>query len=42
MPYKTANDYAEKLVQAGIVRETTGYTRNRIYQSDEIIQAIRD
>jgi hypothetical protein len=40
IPFKTAGQYIEKLVQAGILRETTGYTRNRIFRSDEILRAV--
>jgi Fic family protein len=40
IPFKTAGQYIEKLVQAGILRETTGYARNRIFQADEILQAV--
>lgn len=35
--YKTANEYVEKLVRSGILREITGYSRNRIYQADDIL-----
>jgi Fic family protein len=41
IPFKTARDYFEKLVQAGLLREITGYARNRIYQADEILRAIQ-
>jgi Fic family protein len=40
IPFKTARDYLSKLVQAGVIREITGYARNRIFQSDEILKAI--
>ena len=40
MPFKTARQYIEKLVQAGIVREVTGYTRNQIYRADEVFRAL--
>ena len=40
MPFKTAGQYIEKLVQAGILRETTGYARNRIFRADEILRAV--
>lgn len=40
MPFKTARQYIEKLVQAGIVREVTGYARNQIYRADEIFTAL--
>ena len=41
LPNKTAQDYLEKLEQAGIVREITGYARNRIFQADEIFSIIQ-
>lgn len=40
MPFKTARQYIEKLVQAGIVREVTGYARNQIYRADEVFTAL--
>jgi len=40
MPFKTSRQYIEKLVQAGILREITGYARNQIYRADEIFNAI--
>jgi len=40
IPFKTAGKYIEKLVQAGILRETTGYTRNRIFRADEVLRAV--
>ena len=40
MPFKTSRQYIEKLVQAGILREFTGYARNQIYHADEIFNAI--
>ena len=40
IPFKTAQDYIEKLSRAGVVREITGYARNRIYRSDEILKVI--
>lgn len=40
MPFKTARHYIEKLVQAGIVREVTGYARNQIYRADEVFKAL--
>lgn len=36
MPFKTARQYIEKLVQAGVLREVTGNARNQIYRADEI------
>ena len=41
MPFKTAAHYIDKLERAGILRELTGFARNRIYQADEILQAVR-
>lgn len=40
MPFKTSRQYIEKLVQAGILREVTGYARNQIYRADEIFNVI--
>jgi Fic family protein len=40
MPFKTARQYIEKLVQEGIVREVTGYARNQIYRADEVFTAL--
>jgi hypothetical protein len=40
IPFKTAGQYIEKLVQAGILRETTGYARNRIFRADEISRTV--
>jgi len=30
----------EKLVQSGILKETTGYARKRVFLADEILQAV--
>ncbi len=40
MPFKTARQYIEKLVQAGVLREVTGYARNQIYRADEVFKAL--
>jgi Fic family protein len=40
LPFKTAQAYLAKLVQAGVLREITGFSRNRVFQSDEILQAL--
>ena len=40
MPFKTARQYIDKLVRAGIVREMTGYGRNQIYRADEIFSVL--
>jgi len=41
MPVKTVQDYITVLRNAGIVREITGYARNRIFQADEILKAVQ-
>ena len=41
IPFKTGRDYIEKLKQAGLLREITGYTRNRIFQADEILKEMQ-
>ena len=41
MPFKTAHNYIGKLVQAGLLREVTGYARNRIYQAEEILKSVQ-
>jgi Fic family protein len=41
IPFKTARDYIEKLVLAGVIREITGYARNRIYESNEVLKAVQ-
>jgi Fic family protein len=38
IPFKTAQDYIDKLERSGVLREITGYARNRIYQADEILK----
>jgi len=40
IPFKSAGEYIEKLVKAGILRETTGYARNRVFRANEIFQAL--
>lgn len=42
IPFKTAGDYLDRLVQAGVLRETTGHSRNRIFQSDEILTLLQE
>jgi Fic family protein len=41
IPFKTAQAYLMKLVQAGVLREITGYSRNRIFQADEILRVLQ-
>jgi Fic family protein len=40
MPYVAAKRYVDKLVAAGILKETTGYARNRVFMAQEIFQAL--
>ena len=40
IPFKSAGEYIEKLEEAGILQETTGYARNRIFRAHEIFQAL--
>ena len=42
MPFKTARQYIEKLVKAGILREVTGNARNQIYRADEVFGALEN
>jgi Fic family protein len=42
IPYVAAKRYVEKLVDAGVLRETTGYARNRIFQASEIFKALEN
>ena len=39
-PYMTAERCIERLVKEGILRETTGQRRNRIYRADQILAVI--
>jgi Fic family protein len=40
MPYMAAKRYIEKLVDANVLQETTGYARNRVFQANEIFEAL--
>jgi len=40
MPYMAAKRYVEKLVDANVLQETIGYARNRIFQANEIFDAL--
>ena len=40
--YVAAKRYVDKLVEAGILRETTGFARNRVFQADEIFRALEN
>lgn len=41
IPVKTAGDYIDQLVLAGVLKEITGNSRNRIYQADDIFNALK-
>ena len=38
--YQSAYRYIHILEEAGVLRETTGQSRNRVYQADAILEAI--
>ena len=38
--FPVAQRYIEKLVQAGVLQEVTGYARNRIFRAEEIYKAL--
>lgn len=38
--FPVAQRYIEKLVQAGVLQEVTGYARNRIFRAEEIYEAL--
>ena len=40
MPYMAAKRYIDKLVEAGVLQETTGYARNRVFMAHEIFQVL--
>jgi len=40
--FPSANRYIQQLEKAGIVREITGQSRNRLYMAEEIVRAIED
>ncbi len=40
IPYIAAKRFVEKLVDTGVLREMTGYVRNRIFRADEIFMAM--
>jgi len=41
MHFTTAQDYLVKLQRVGVIREITGYARNRLFQADEILNALQ-
>lgn len=40
MPYMAAKRYIDKLVEAGVLKETTGYARNRVFMAHEVFHAL--
>lgn len=40
VPYVAVNRYVAKLVDAGILKEATGYKRNRIFVAHEVLKAL--
>lgn len=42
IPFRTAGDYVDKLISAGILQETTGRTRNRIFQANGILTILSE
>ena len=40
IPYVAAKRYIDKLETAGVLREITGYARNRIFRADEVFKAL--
>jgi Fic family protein len=41
IPFRNTEPFIERLVHAGVLREITGYARNRIFQADEILRAVQ-
>ena len=42
IPYMAAKRYVDKLVDAGVLKETTGYARNRVFMAQEVFQALEN
>jgi Fic family protein len=42
MPYMAAKPYVEKLVDANVLQETTGFARNRVFRANEIFEALEN
>jgi len=42
MPNMAAKRYVDKLVAAGILKETTGFARNRVFMAPEVFQALEN
>jgi len=42
IPYMAAKRYVDKLVEAGVLKETTGHARNRVFMAHEVFQALEN
>jgi len=42
IPYMAAKRYVDKLVEAGVLKETTGNARNRVFMAYEVFQALEN
>lgn len=42
IPYMAAKRYVDKLVAAGVLKETTGYARNRVFMAHEVFQTLEN
>jgi len=42
IPYMAAKRYIDKLVEADVLQETTGYARNRVFMAYEVFQALEN
>jgi Fic family protein len=42
VPYMAAKRYVDKLVAAGVLKETTGFSRNRVFMAHEVFQALEN
>jgi len=42
IPFKTTGEYIELSAKSGILKQTNGYDRNRVFLVDEILQTMED
>lgn len=42
IPYMAAKRYVDKLVEAGVLKETTGHARNRVFMAHEVFHALEN
>lgn len=42
IPYMAAKRYVDKLVEAGVLKETTGFSRNRVFMAHEVFHALEN